>query len=333
MDSISFLGCGSWGGALGDVLSRKGIPVIFWHRNPNTVDQIQKTRKHYLVEDLEFSKNVKFTNDISFAINSSRIIVIAIPSQSVRKLITENNSIFSNKKIIVTVSKGIEVDSLMTMSEVINDIYGKGYKRTVVLSGPSHAEEVVKKFPTTLVASSKNESASKIVQALFSNEYLRTYLNADVKGVEIGGAMKNVMAIAAGICDGINYGDNSKAALMTRGMTEIIRLGKKMGAKGKTFRGLSGFGDLIVTCLSQHSRNRKVGQAIGEGDSLSSITKRMKMVAEGVLTTKSVHQLRLKYDLEMPIHEAIYEILFQGKNPKDSVSELMNRKLSNEHKK
>ena len=333
MDSISFLGCGSWGGALGDVLSRKGIPVIFWHRNPNTVDQIQKTRKHYLVEDLEFSKNVKFTNDISFAINSSRIIVIAIPSQSVRKLLIENNSIFSNKNIIVTVSKGIEVDSLMTMSEVINDIYGKGYKRTVVLSGPSHAEEVVKKFPTTLVASSKNESSSKIVQALFSNEYLRTYLNADVKGVEIGGAMKNVMAIAAGICDGINYGDNSKAALMTRGMTEIIRLGKKMGAKGKTFRGLSGFGDLIVTCLSQHSRNRKVGQAIGEGESLNSIKKRMKMVAEGVLTTKSVHQLRLKYGLEMPIHEAMYEILFEGKNPKDSVSELMNRKLSNEHKK
>ena len=333
MDSISFLGCGSWGGALGDVLSRKGVPVIFWHRNSNTIDQIQKTRKHYLVEDLYFSKNVNFTNDIEYAINYSPIIVIAIPSQSIRKLLIKNNTIFNNKKIIVTVSKGIEVDSLMTMSEVINDVYGKNYKRTVVLSGPSHAEEVVKKFPTTLVASSKNDSASKTIQQLFSNEYLRTYLNKDVRGVEIGGAMKNVMAIAAGICDGINYGDNSKAALMTRGMTEIIRLGKKMGAKGKTFRGLSGFGDLIVTCLSQHSRNRKVGQAIGEGESLISIQNRMKMVAEGVLTTKSVHQLRLKYGLEMPIHEAMYEILFMGKNPKDSVSELMNRKLSNEHKK
>jgi len=333
LDSISFLGCGSWGGALGDVLSRKGVPVLFWHRNSKTIDQIQKTRKHYLVEDLYFSKNVNFTNDIEYAINYSPIIVIAIPSQSIRKLLIKNNTIFNNKKIIVTVSKGIEVDSLMTMSEVINDVYGKNYKRTVVLSGPSHAEEVVKKFPTTLVASSKNDSASKTIQQLFSNEYLRTYLNKDVRGVEIGGAMKNVMAIAAGICDGINYGDNSKAALMTRGMTEIIRLGKKMGAKGKTFRGLSGFGDLIVTCLSQHSRNRKVGQAIGEGESLISIQNRMKMVAEGVLTTKSVHQLRLKYGLEMPIHEAMYEILFMGKNPKDSVSELMNRKLSNEHKK
>ena len=333
MGSVSFLGCGSWGGALGDVLSRKGVPVIFWHRNSDTIDQIQKTRKHYLVEDLYFSKNVNFTNDIEYAINYSPIIVIAIPSQAIRKLLIKNNTIFNNKKIIVTISKGIEVDSLMTMSEVINDVYGENYKRTVVLSGPSHAEEVVKKFPTTLVASSNNDSASKTIQQLFSNEYLRTYLNKDVRGVEIGGAMKNVMAIAAGICDGINYGDNSKAALMTRGMTEIIRLGKKMGARGKTFRGLSGFGDLIVTCLSQHSRNRKVGQAIGEGESLTSIQNRMKMVAEGVLTTKSVHQLSLKYGIEMPIHEAMYEILFMGKNPKDSVSELMNRKLSNEHKK
>ena len=233
MDSISFLGCGSWGGALGDVLSRKGVPVIFWHRNSNTIDKIQKTRKHYLVEDLEFSNNVKFTNDISFAIDSSPIIVLAIPSQSIRKLVMENNNIFSNKKIIVTVSKGIEVDSLLTISEVINDVYGKNYKRTVVLSGPSHAEEVIKKFPTTLVAASKNDRASKTIQKLFSNEYLRTYLNRDVKGVEIGGAMKNVMAIAAGICDGINYGDNSKAALMTRGMTEIIRLGKKWVRKAR----------------------------------------------------------------------------------------------------
>ena len=333
MNSVSFLGCGSWGGALGDVLSKKGFPIVFWHRNPNIVDQLQKTRKHYLIENLFFSNNVMFTNDIRYAINASSIIILAIPSQSIRNLLIENNIIFNKKKIIVNVSKGIEVDSLMTISEVINDVYGKAYKRTVVLSGPSHAEEVVKKFPTTLVASSKNQKTSKIIQELFSNHYLRTYLNMDLRGVEIGGALKNVMAIAAGICDGINYGDNSKAALMTRGMTEIIRLGKNMGAKGKTFRGLSGFGDLIVTCLSQHSRNRKVGEAIGKGGSLSDIQKRMKMVAEGVLTTKAVHHLRLKYSLELPIHESMYEILFKGKNPKDSVSELMSRKLSNEHKK
>ena len=333
MHSVSFLGCGSWGGALGNVLSRKGIPVVFWHRNSNIVDHLKITRKHYLVEDLLFLKNVYFTDDIDYAINASPIIVIAIPSQSIRQLLLENNKIFENEKIIVNVSKGIEVDSLMTLSEVIGDVYGESHKRTVVLSGPSHAEEVVKKFPTTLVAASQNEQASKIIQKLFSNEYLRTYLNSDVLGVEIGGALKNVMAIAAGICDGINYGDNSKAALMTRGMAEIIRLGKAMGACGKTFRGLSGFGDLIVTCLSKHSRNRKVGEAIGKGEPLVTIQKRMKMIAEGVLTTKAVHQLRKKHALEMPIHEAMYDILFINKNPKDSVSELMNRKLSNEHKK
>ena len=333
MGSVSFLGCGSWGAALGNVLSRKGLPVVFWHRNPTIVDQLQRTRKHYLVEDLFFLKNVYFTNDIDYAISASQIIVLAIPSQSIRQLLLENDKIFKNQKIIVNVSKGIEVDSLMTLSEVISDVYGDNYKSTVVLSGPSHAEEVVKMFPTTLVAASSNEEISKIIQKLFSNEYLRTYLNGDVKGVEIGGALKNVMAIAAGICDGINYGDNSKAALMTRGMAEIIRLGKQMGASGKTFRGLSGFGDLIVTCLSKHSRNRKVGEAIGGGESLANIQKRMKMVAEGVLTAKAVHNLRLKHSLEMPIHEAMYDILFMNKNPKDSVSELMNRKLSNEHKK
>tara|TARA_B100001027_G_scaffold194749_1_gene150720 strand:- start:692 stop:1693 length:1002 start_codon:yes stop_codon:yes gene_type:complete len=333
LGSVSFLGCGSWGAALGNVLSRKGLPVVFWHRNPTIVDQLQRTRKHYLVEDLFFLKNVYFTNDIDYAISASQIIVLAIPSQSIRQLLLENDKIFKNQKIIVNVSKGIEVDSLMTLSEVISDVYGDNYKSTVVLSGPSHAEEVVKKFPTTLVAASSNEEISKIIQKLFSNEYLRTYLNGDVKGVEIGGALKNVMAIAAGICDGINYGDNSKAALMTRGMAEIIRLGKQMGASGKTFRGLSGFGDLIVTCLSKHSRNRKVGEAIGGGESLANIQKRMKMVAEGVLTAKAVHNLRLKHSLEMPIHEAMYDILFMNKNPKDSVSELMNRKLSNEHKK
>lgn len=333
MEAISFLGCGSWGGALGNVLSKKGIPVLFWHRNPTIVREHKDSRQHYLIKDLKFSDNVTFTYDLEFAIRSSSIIVIAIPSQVIRKLISENKYILNEEKLIVNVSKGIEVDSLMTMSEVIDDVYGEKYARTVVLSGPSHAEEVVRNFPTTLVASSTNKNAAKTIQTLFSNEYLRTYLNPDVKGVEIGGALKNVMAIAAGICDGINYGDNSKAALMTRGMSEIIRLGKQMGAKGKTFRGLSGFGDLIVTCLSKHSRNRRVGQAIGEGKSLDTIQRKMKMIAEGVLTTKAVHQLRLKFDLEMPIHEAMYDILFMNKDPKESVSELMNRKLGNEHRK
>lgn len=329
---VSFLGCGSWGGALGNVLSQKGISVLFWHRNLEIVESLQSEGQHYLMPNLNFNDNVSFTNNIDFAINKSNVIVIAIPSQSIRKLISNQQNIFKDNKLIVNVSKGIEINSLMTISEVVSDVYGDIYNNIVTLSGPSHAEEVIKKFPTTLVASSNNEHAAKIIQELFSNEYLRTYLNDDVKGVEIGGAMKNVMAIAAGICDGINYGDNSKAALLTRGMSEIIRLGIKMGARERTFMGLSGFGDLIVTCLSKHSRNRRVGQAIGEGKTLDEIQDEMKMIAEGVLTAKAVHQLKEKYSIEMPIHEAMYDVLFLNKNPKLSVVELMNRKLSEENK-
>ena len=328
---ISFLGCGSWGGALGDVISKKNIPVLFWHRNSDIVKALEKTRRHYLITNLVFNSNVSFTNNINYAISKSDIIIIALPSQSIRKVVKSNLNIFQNNKIIVNVSKGIEINSLMTISEVINDLYGGSYKNLVTLSGPSHAEEVIRKFPTTLVASSKNRRAAESIQKLFSNEYLRTYLNDDLRGVEIGGAMKNVIAIAAGICDGINYGDNSKAALLTRGMSEIIRLGKKMGASEKTFMGLSGFGDLIVTCLSKHSRNRKIGQAIGEGHSLNVIQNKMNMIAEGVDTTMAVHQLKSKYSLEMPIHEAMYDVLFLNKDPKISVSELMNRKLSEEN--
>ena len=328
---ISFLGCGSWGGALGDVVSKKNIPVLFWHRNSDIVKALEKTRRHYLITNLVFNSNVSFTDDIKYAISKSDILVIAIPSQSIRNLVKSNLNIFQNNKIIVNVSKGIEINSLMTISEVINDLYGKCYENLVTLSGPSHAEEVISKFPTTLVASSSNKKAAETIQKLFSNDYLRTYLNKDVKGVEIGGAMKNVMAIAAGICDGINYGDNSKAALLTRGMSEIIRLGKRMGASEKTFMGLSGFGDLIVTCLSKHSRNRKIGQAIGEGHSLNVIQNKMKMIAEGVDTTMAVHQLKSKYSIEMPIHEAMYDVLFLNKDPKIAVSELMNRKLSEEN--
>jgi len=215
----------------------------------------------------------------------------------------------------------------MTVSEVIIDVLGDSFTKVVTLSGPSHAEEVIQGQPTTLVAASSNFDAAKYIQILFSNPVLRTYANPDIKGVELGGSMKNVIAIAAGICDGIGYGDNTKAALLTRGMTEISRLGVKMGASPATFNGLSGIGDLIVTCLSQHSRNRKVGQAIGEGKTLDQVLSEMKMVAEGVKSAKSVHQLRQKYEVNMPICEAIYQILFEGKNPKKSVTDLMAREL------
>ena len=331
MEKISFLGCGSWGGALGNILAEKNFDVTMWHRNDIVVSSLNETREHYLIPELTFPKNVNFTNNISSAIRSANVVILAIPSQSIRKLLIENRSEFYQDQTIVNVSKGIEVDTLMTVSEVINDVLGNTYKKTVTISGPSHAEEVIQKYPTTLVVASSNLKAAQKIQDLFASDMLRTYRNKDIKGVELGGSMKNVIAIAAGICDGIGYGDNSKAALITRGMAEITRLGKKMGGKSKTFRGLSGFGDLIVTCLSTHSRNRQIGQAIGEGRSLKEIISEMNMIAEGIDTAKSVHQLQLKHNVEMPIHEAIYQVLFDNKDPKSAVSELMNRRLTEEN--
>ncbi|MEL1226482.1 MAG: NAD(P)H-dependent glycerol-3-phosphate dehydrogenase [Candidatus Neomarinimicrobiota bacterium] len=330
MKTVTFLGCGSWGGALGKLLSEKGLGVTMWHRNLDVVNHLKDAKTHYLIPELIFPSDVEFTNDISSAIQSSKIIVLALPSQSIRDVITKNKSSFNKNHIIVNVSKGIEVDTLMTVSEVINDALDARHKSVVTLSGPSHAEEVINGHPTTLVAASNDIQSAEIIQNLFATEMLRTYLNRDIRGVELGGSMKNVIAIAAGICDGIGYGDNSKAALMTRGMMEITRLGEAMGAKVETFRGLSGYGDLIVTCLSKHSRNRQLGQLIGEGKALEDITVDMSMIAEGIFTAKSVHQLQLKHNVEMPIHEAIYQVLFQKKDPKNSVLELMTRKLSEE---
>lgn len=330
MKTVTFLGCGSWGGALGKLLSEKGLGVTMWHRNLDVVNHLKDAKTHYLIPELIFPSDVEFTNDISSAIQSSKIIVLALPSQSIRDVITKNKSSFNKNHIIVNVSKGIEVDTLMTVSEVINDALDGCHKSVVTLSGPSHAEEVINGHPTTLVAASNDIQSAEIIQNLFATEMLRTYLNRDIRGVELGGSMKNVIAIAAGICDGIGYGDNSKAALMTRGMMEITRLGEAMGAKVETFRGLSGYGDLIVTCLSKHSRNRQLGQLIGEGKALEDITLDMSMIAEGIFTAKSVHQLQLKHNVEMPIHEAIYQVLFQKKDPKNSVLELMTRRLSEE---
>ena len=327
MNKISFLGCGSWGGALGLVLANKAMHVTMWHRSPKVVKSLTETRVHYLVSSLTFPDSVSFTSSLEGAISGADTVIIAVPSQSIRELLQSSKDLFNSAQTIVNVSKGIEIDTLMTESEVIIDVLGDSFTKVVTLSGPSHAEEVIQGQPTTLVAASSNFDAAKYIQILFSNPVLRTYANPDIKGVELGGSMKNVIAIAAGICDGIGYGDNTKAALLTRGMTEISRLGVKMGASPATFNGLSGIGDLIVTCLSQHSRNRKVGQAIGEGKTLDQVLSEMKMVAEGVKSAKSVHQLRQKYEVNMPICEAIYQILFEGKDPKKSVTDLMTREL------
>tara|TARA_B100000315_G_C14533541_1_gene567329 strand:- start:634 stop:1629 length:996 start_codon:yes stop_codon:yes gene_type:complete len=330
VNKILFLGCGSWGGALGSVLAEKGIPIKMWHRNSETVASMTDNRVHYLLPSIEFPANVEFTSDMEEAITNAQTVIIAIPSQSIRKLLQDNKSLFSGNQTIINVSKGLENGSLMTVSELIRDVLGDNITKIVTLSGPSHAEEVIEHQPTTLVSASSNHEAAEEVQLLFASENLRIYQSHDIKGVELGGSIKNVIAIAAGICDGIGFGDNSKAALLTRGIAEISRLGSAMGAELKTFNGLSGIGDLIVTCLSKHSRNRLVGQAIGEGKPLNEILSDMTMVAEGVMTSKSVHSLMKKYDVTMPISEAVYQILFKHRDPKESVNDLMERELKME---
>ena len=235
-----------------------------------------------------------------------------------------------DQSIIVNLAKGIDLNSLMTMSQLIQAETNIGSDRIVSLYGPSHAEEVVRKLPTTLVAACPKKTTSKTIQKLMSSEVLRVYRNKDILGVEIGGSLKNVMAIAAGICDGIGYGDNSKAAILTRGITEMTRLGVIMGAKKSTFAGLSGIGDLLVTALSKHSRNRYVGEKIGRGKSLQDVTESMDMIAEGVNTCRAVPRIVEKYDIEMPIAKAVHGILFENKEPLAAVKELMTRDLTAE---
>ncbi len=327
MAHISLLGCGTWGSTLAQVLGRNGHSVTAWHYKMDVVDDMIRSRMHPNISDFEFHSNIIFKKEIQTCIEGSNCIVVAVPSHGVRNIIEKSSSFFTNKVILVNVAKGIENGTLSTMSEVIKDSSNLDSGQIVSLYGPSHAEEVIKGDPTTLVSASSDKSSAEYVQTIFSSDTLRIYTNNDIKGVELGGSLKNVIAIAAGICDGIGFGDNSKAALMTRGIAEITRLGVAMGVNSDTFSGLSGIGDLIVTCLSIHSRNRYVGEEIGKGKTLVSILDKMDMVAEGIRTTQSVYDLSKKYQVEMPISEGVYQILFNEKNPKEIVSELMTRDL------
>ena len=330
MIKISVLGTGSWGSAIGDLLNQNGHEVIMWQRDAEKVKAMEVDRKHPFIVDLTFSDEVKFTTDLDSAIKGSQLLVVAVPSHSVRELVSRAVEFIEDNVIIVNITKGLELDTLLTMSSVISEeTVGKNVS-IVSLYGPSHAEEVVRKIPTTLVAASTEENASKKVQYIFSSRVLRVYTNTDILGLELGGSIKNVIAIAAGICDGIGFGDNTKAAILTRGIAEMTRLGVALGAQEKTFAGLSGIGDLFVTCSSKHSRNRYVGEEIGKGRKIDEILSEMKMVAEGVKTAKSVFQLCQKHNVDMPISCAVYNVLYNNKDPLESVSELMNRDLRSE---
>ena len=327
---ITVLGFGSWGGTVAQSLCNKGHKVIGWHKFAEEVEEMQKTLQHNLISQLKISKELLLTTDLRVSLKDAEIVVVATPSHIVRGIIGDSAKYIKKDAIIVNLAKGVENDSLQTMSQVIAEAGKIRADRIVTLYGPSHAEEVALGMPTTLVSACTKSKTAKIVQHEFSSETLRIYTNKDILGVELAGSLKNVIAIAAGICDGIGYGDNTKAALITRGLTEITRLGVEMGAKPETFFGLSGIGDLMATCLSKHSRNRYVGEELGKGRKLEEILDEMKMVAEGVKTAKSVVQLRDKYKVPMPIASAMESVLFHNADPKDKVKELMTRDLKKE---
>jgi glycerol-3-phosphate dehydrogenase (NAD(P)+) len=326
---ILVLGTGGWGTALSIVLHNKGHNVTLWGSTPDYVEYLKKHRenKKYL-KGIEIPSDLEITSDIAKAQIETDLIVVAIPTPYVRKTIKplENHYVLGTP--IVSVIKGIENETLMRGSEILRDVFGE--QPIALLLGPSHAEEVARKLPTTVVIACKNIKLAKEIQDIFITERFRVYTNTDVIGVEIGTSVKNVIAIAAGICDGLGFGNNSKAALITRGLAETMRLGVAMGGQRETFSGLTGLGDLITTCVSPYGRNRLVGEQIAKGKKLSQLLEEMDQVAEGVLTTKSVCKLANKYNVEMPITKEIYNVLFEDKDPIKAVNELMVREPKSE---
>lgn len=326
MAKITVLGAGSWGTALSIVLADNGHEVRLWTHKQEQSDIINATHKNEKYLDIKIPEKIKAFYRLEEAIDGAEAIVIVVPTKAIREVSRQLNSLISDPVTIIHASKGIEPDTLKRVSEMIDEeIKSYPYEDIVVLSGPSHAEEVALRQPTTVTVSSLNIDKAKFAQDLFINESFRVYTSTDLIGIELGGALKNIIALGAGISDGLGFGDNAKAALMTRGLAEITRLGMSLGANPLTFLGLPGVGDLVVTCTSVHSRNWKAGNLLGKSHSLDEVLDQMGMVVEGVRTTKAAYQLAKRQCIEMPITNGIYEVLFNNKDPKDVVESLMNR--------
>ncbi len=329
--NVAVIGAGSWGTTLAQLLAEKGMAVRLWVHDPGHLQAMQAERENrkYL-PGIPLHAGIVLTGQLSDACQSATTVVMCVPSHVMREVARRMQPLVTSGAVVVSASKGIENNTLMRMSEVLVQVLGVSSERIACLYGPSHAEEVSRGIPTAVVAASVSLSTARKVRELFRTERFRVYSSTDIVGVELGGSLKNVIAIAAGICDGAGFGDNTKAALLTRGLAEMTRLGVRLGARKETFAGLSGMGDLIVTCTSRHSRNRHVGEAIGRGKSLQQVLGNMVMVAEGVKTTLSVHQLSQKYRVEMPIAEQVYRVLFENKPPAQAVHELMTREPKEE---
>jgi glycerol-3-phosphate dehydrogenase (NAD(P)+) len=331
-ETVAVIGAGSWGTALAMVLSDNEHEVRLWSHNESQVQEINQnhTNNKYLPE-IQLPELIVGYASLIDALAGVKTVILAVPTKAIREVLGKVRTVQNSPLTIAHVSKGIEPDTLLRISELIKEeMPTELLKAVVVLSGPSHAEEVSRRHPTTVTVSSEDMSAAEEIQDLFINHNFRVYTNPDVIGVEIGGALKNIIALAAGITDGLGYGDNAKAALITRGLAEIARLGTKMGANPLTFSGLAGIGDLIVTCTSVHSRNWRAGNLLGKGNNLEEVLDNMGMVVEGVRTTKAAYQLAQKYNVSMPITCALYDVLFNGKNAKDAVDVLMARGKTHE---
>jgi glycerol-3-phosphate dehydrogenase (NAD(P)+) len=329
---ISVLGAGGWGTTLAILLHHNGHEVTLWEYKRSYAKEIAHSRDNKIyLPGIKIPKEIVITHSLEECSDSKHMIILAVPTQFIRSVLNNIKGYDFKNTTFVSVAKGIEKDSLKTVSHIIRDeIKNITADQIGVLSGPSHAEEVARKIPTAVVAASHDPFIARQIQSTFITSYFRIYSTTDILGVEYGGALKNVIAIGAGIIDGAKFGDNTKAAIMTRGIAEIARLGIALGAQPETFSGLSGMGDLIVTCMSRHSRNRFVGEQIGKGKTLKEVLKHMQMIAEGVETCRSVHQLSEKHQIETPIASAVYKILFEERDPVKVTYELMTRDMKAE---
>ncbi len=324
IQNICVIGDGGWGTTLGILLSKKGYNVTIWGAFPDYIETLKRKR-----ENVKFLPGIKIPDDVHFtasmdeALKGKELVILAIPSQFMRGVLAKIKTHDISGKIFVSVTKGIENSTLKRISEIITEILG--LVPLVVLSGPTIAHEVAGGVPTTIVASSNDPALARDVQDIFMTDRFRVYTNSDTLGVEIGGSLKNIIAIAAGASDALGFGTNAKAALLTRGLAEIVRLGVAMGAKKETFYGLSGLGDLTTTCVSSYSRNRWLGEEIGKGKKLKDVLKETEMIVEGVATSKSAYELSKKYGVEMPITSEIYKVLYENKDPEKAVHDLMTR--------
>lgn len=325
------IGAGAWGTTLANLLAKKGVETCLWAREQDLLTEIKTKRENtWYLPNIKLSDNLDSTSDLAKAVKGTDYVLMVVPTQFIRQVLLSMKDLLPQRPAMICASKGIELDTLSTVSQIFKEALAGLKPKFAHLSGPSFAFEVSSEMPTSVALGCEDKKLAKSIQELFSTDYFRVYTNQDVIGVELGGAVKNIIAIAAGIADGLNFGTNARAALITRGLAEMSRLGKAMGANPKTFMGLSGMGDLVLTCTGDLSRNRQVGLKLGHGKKLYEILDQMKMVAEGVKTTKSVFDLAQKLKVELPITEQVHSILYEDKDPSLAVKELMARDLKEE---